>query len=103
MAKLRIKDILKDKNISSKELATLLNKAPQYVSNIINGGKGASLSTLSEIAETLGVGMGDLFEPKDEAPKKDFVALVKDGNEQYSASSLDELEELVKKLRSKLE
>ena len=98
--KLRIKDILKDKNISSKELATLLNKAPQYVSNIINGGKGASLSTLSEIAETLGVGMGDLFEPKDEAPREpDFMAFVKNGKENYSTSSIDEAIELLERIR----
>lgn len=97
--RLRIKDILKDKNISSKELATLLNKAPQYVSNIINGGKGASLSTLSEIAEALGVGMGDLFEPKDEAPKKDFIALIKSGKDTYSASSVDEAMGILEKLK----
>lgn len=97
--KLRIKDILKDKNISSKELATLLNKAPQYVSNIINGGKGASLSTLSEIAEALGVGMGELFEPKDEMPKKDFIALIKSGKETYSASSIDEAMGILERLK----
>lgn len=51
--KLRIKDILSDKNMTSKELAEKMGKAPQYVSNIINGGKGASISTLTEVAKAL--------------------------------------------------
>lgn len=68
--KLRIKDILKEKGISSKELAESLGKAPQYISNIINGGKGASLSTLSEIADILNVNMSELFAPTKEETKK---------------------------------
>lgn len=72
--RLRIKDILRNKGVSSKDLAEKLGKAPQYVSNIINGGKGASLATLSEIANALNVEMADLFARAIEE-KKDAVTI----------------------------
>lgn len=98
--KLRIKDILKEKGISSKELAESLGKAPQYVSNIINGGKGASLSTLSEIANILNVNMGDLFAPtKEEHKKDDFFAFFKQGDKCYHAFSIIEVEEIIRKIK----
>mgnify|MGYP004453408335 CR=1 FL=1 len=98
--KLRIKDILKEKGISSKELAESLGKAPQYVSNIINGGKGASLSTLSEIANILNVNMGDLFAPtKEEHTKSDFFAFFKQGDKYHHASSIIEAEEIIRKIK----
>lgn len=61
MADLRIKEILKEKGITAKSLAQELGKAPQYVNNIINGGKGASLNTLQEIADVLNVPISSLF------------------------------------------
>lgn len=97
--KLRIKDILKEKGISSKELAISLGKAPQYVSNIINGGKGASLSTLNEISEALGVGMGELFAPVVATPSTTgFVALIKNGSDMYSAASVQEAMDILKRI-----
>lgn len=58
---LRIKELLKERSITSKEFAEKLGMAPQYLSNIINGGKGASLSMLAKMADALGVQIGDLF------------------------------------------
>lgn len=58
---LRIKDILHEKGITAKSLAESMGKAPQYLNSIINGGKGASLNTLQEIAKALGVPMASLF------------------------------------------
>lgn len=60
---MRIKDILKEKGMTSKELADRIGKCPQYTSNIINGGKGMSISTLSQIAIALDVEFRDLFTP----------------------------------------
>ena len=98
--KLRIKDILKEKGISSKELAESLGKAPQYISNIINGGKGASLSTLSEIAYILNVNMSELFAPtKEETTKTDFFALYKQGDKCQYTSSIIEAEEILQKIK----
>lgn len=61
MAELRIKEILKEKGMTAKSLADSIGKAPQYLNNIINGGKGASLNTLQEIADALHVPMASLF------------------------------------------
>lgn len=98
--KLRIKDILKEKGISSKELAESLGKAPQYISNIINGGKGASLSTLNEIADILNVNMSELFAPtKEETTKTDFFALYKQGDKCLYTSSIIEAEEILQKIK----
>lgn len=58
---LRIKDILHEKGITAKSLAESMGKAPQYLNSIINGGKGASLNTLQEIAKALDVPMASLF------------------------------------------
>lgn len=61
MVELRIKEILKEKGLTSKALADDMGKAPQYINNIINGGKGLSINTLSEIASTLDVPISSLF------------------------------------------
>ena len=59
--KLRIKEILSEKGMTSKQLAERMGKAPQYISNVINGGKGASIPTLIEVAKALNVEFKDLF------------------------------------------
>jgi len=74
---LRIKQILKEKGITAKSLAAqILVKdkdgkdspmSPQYLNNIINGGKGASLNTLQKISEALNVPMASLFADYDSA------------------------------------
>ena len=61
MAELRIKEILKERNMTSKSLAEIMGKAPQYVSNVINGGKGVSVNSLEEIAKHLNVPISSLF------------------------------------------
>ena len=59
--KLRIKEVLNEKGMTSKELSEKMGKSPQNISNIINGLKGISLSTLCEIAKLLDVEIRDLF------------------------------------------
>jgi transcriptional regulator with XRE-family HTH domain len=61
MAELRIKEILKERNMTSKSLAESMGKAPQYISNVINGGKGVSINSLEEIAKHLEVPISSLF------------------------------------------
>lgn len=69
----RIKEILSEKKMTSKELAEKMGKAPQYVSNIINGGKGASLSTLTDIADALNVEIRDLFATTNSQEESDYI------------------------------
>ena len=61
MAELRIKEILKERNMTGKSLAESMGKAPQYISNVINGGKGVSINSLEEIAKHLNVPISSLF------------------------------------------
>lgn len=61
MAELRIKEIMKERKVTSKSLAESMGKAPQYISNVINGGKGVSINSLEEIARCLGVPISSLF------------------------------------------
>ena len=61
MVELRIKEILKERKMTSKSLAEGMGKAPQYVSNVINGGKGVSINSLEEIARYLDVPISSLF------------------------------------------
>ena len=100
--KLRIKEILKSKGITSKEFAAQIGKAPQYVSNIINGGKGASMATLSEIADALGVEMGDLFTSSQNKNENDFVALIRFNGNLYQASSIQELDKVIIQIKASL-
>ena len=61
MAELRIKEILKERNMTGKSLAESMGKAPQYISNVINGGKGVSINSLEDIAKHLDVPISSLF------------------------------------------
>ncbi len=61
MAELRIKEILKERNMTNKSFAEIMGKKPQYISNIINGGKGVSINSLEEIAKQLEVPISSLF------------------------------------------
>ena len=66
MAQFRIKDILKEKGLTQKELAERMGKAPQYINNVVNGGRDASINTLEKIAESLNVPIAELFEKRPE-------------------------------------
>lgn len=104
MVELRIKDILKEQGLTSKALAEKLGKAPQYVNNIINGGKGVSLNTLNEISETLNVPFSSLFadyasSTEEVAGSRDFVAIVRYNGELKEVTSVGELEKIVIELK----
>ena len=60
---MRIKELLKEKNITAKELAKMLNLSEGALSQSINGNP--TLERLEQIASALGVTVPELFE----APK----------------------------------
>ena len=72
-------------------MATLMGKTPQYISNIVTGGKGMSIATLSEIAEILDVEFRDLF---DSEKKTKVTGFVKVNGVIYEVSSFDDIEKL---------
>ena len=61
MIQLRIKEILREKNMPVSELAHKMEKSQPYISNVINGKQGVSIRILQKIAEVLGVPVASLF------------------------------------------
>ena len=59
--RLRVKEILKEKGLTQKELADMIGKSPQYIANILNAEQGVSVNILIEFAKTLQVDFRDLF------------------------------------------
>ena len=80
----------------------MFGKAPQYISNIINGGKGASISTLEEIATALNVPMWQLFANPNEVQSisvpSDFVAFIRYKGTHYAADNVQQLRAIGEKL-----
>lgn len=74
MIELRIKQILQEKGMTAKGLAESMGKSPQYINNIINGGKGASINTLQAVATALDVPIYSVF--ADYKPDKDNQSIV---------------------------
>lgn len=64
--KLRIKEIMQEKGVTSASLSTMIGIHKVSVSNIINGKLNPSAETLEKIAEALGVEMWELFKSKSE-------------------------------------
>lgn len=99
MIKLRVKEILREKNIRSKALAEALGITEVGLSKAISENGNPPLKRLQEIADFLNVEMWELFtEIRD---KSDFIALIKNGGDFYKATTLKELEEIVAQLKKK--
>lgn len=62
----RIKEILIEKGLRSKDLADRLGKSKQYISNVINETGNVSITMLSDIAKALNVEIWELFASKKE-------------------------------------
>lgn len=59
--KLRVREILAERNMTCRQLAELTGKAPQYINAVLNSHRGLSLNSLIMIAEALEVDFVDLF------------------------------------------
>lgn len=68
---LRVKEILKAKGMTAKELAGILNVSESSLSLTIRDGANPSLQTLDKIASALGVSVAELFE----APAADTAVI----------------------------
>lgn len=58
---LRLREVLKEKNVTGKELAQLLNLTETSISRILNGLQYPKLETLLSISTVLNVDIKDLF------------------------------------------
>lgn len=79
MELLRIKDILKQKGMTSKTLSERLEVTPATVSNIANGNHFPKPELLNRIAEELDVDIRDLFYPTKEEEAKELIYVHRDG------------------------
>lgn len=68
---LRVKEILKVKGMTAKELAGIMNISEGSLSQTIKNGSNPSLQTLNRIASALGVSVAELFE----APAADTAVI----------------------------
>lgn len=91
---LRIKEILKEKNLTQIYLAERLDRKKQQINDMVSGRVGVSLDMLQRIAEVLEVPMWQLFaSPQEVSGNPDFVALVRMDGQTYTFDSLDALKE----------
>lgn len=101
--KLNLKEILKEKGITSKELAEKLGVTKVTISYIVTNKTTPSLDMLYRIAKVLNMKLSTLL---GEEPliinntKDDFIAFIKQGGELYSASSIAEARALLDKLEN---
>ncbi len=59
---LRIDRLLKEKDMSTQQLAAMMHVTPQYVSEVANGRKNITLSSLAKFAEALDVPLAALID-----------------------------------------
>ena len=97
MAKLRVKEIVKQKGLTLAKVAEMLDVHPVNLSTALNGNP--TLSTLGRIAEVLEVEVADLFEREDRPTISGFVKL---GTEVVEVSSISDLEKVLDKAKGLL-
>ncbi len=94
MAQLRVKQIAKERGLTMAKLAEQLGMHPVNLSNALNGNP--TLSTLTKIADALGVEVVELFE---QTNKPDVSGFVKVGNKVWEISSVSDLEKALNKAK----
>lgn len=97
---MRIKEILKEKNMTVQELADKMNVSRQALSRQINGK--LLVETAQNIADALEVPLWQLFEGSQEqsvSSSSELVALIRNRGQLYQASTIEELESLIEQLK----
>ena len=97
-----VRQLLKQKKITSRELATQIGVSPTYISNLLTGAKKPSMKVIDKLAAFFAVSPSELIAKKEPPPKEEVVALA-----QKYESVLLALEsmrpELVKELLPRIE
>lgn len=71
MAQYRIKELLKERNMTQKELAQKIGTSAASLNRYITGNP--SISSLEKVAEALGVEISELFVHRDTAETDSFI------------------------------
>ena len=94
MTKLRVKQIVKDKGLTMAKVAEMLEIHPVNLSSTLNGNP--TLSTLTRIAEVLGVEVAELFESES---RPIICGFVKVGSDVLEISSVEDLKRALEKAK----
>ena len=97
MAKLRVKEIVKQKGLTLVKVAEMLEIHPVNLSTTLNGNP--TLSTLSRIAEVLQVEVTDLIETENKPIVSGFVKVDGEVIEITSVADLEKALEKAKELK----
>lgn len=95
MIKLRVKDLLKEKGKTQKELAELLGMTEVGLSKSINEDGNPPFKRLQEIADALNVDFIELFIPK----KDGTTGYIEHNGEVYKINSISDIEKLLDEIR----
>ena len=90
---LRIKEILKEKNVTQEELANMLGVTRSSIIKTIAGNP--TIDTLKKIADALRVTVPELFNPQSSS---DFTALIDYKGELKRFNSVDELKRFLESI-----
>ena len=102
----RIEEILKERGLTKKAFGDLIGTSKQNVNALL---KNPTLNKLETIANALEIPIWQLFVSPNELSENksdamsDFIALIKQGGELYSASSIAEARDVLDKLENKKE
>ena len=92
MARLRIKELLQEADMTQVELAQAIGIARPNLSNIVTGKTNPSLGTLESIADALGVDVADLFRPQE-----DFIAIIQENGKTLTFKKKEDLKKVIKR------
>ena len=73
MEVLKLKELLKQKGLSSKWLSETLGISQGYISDILRHKKTPSIETLMDISKALDIDIRDLFNPTKETSEKYYL------------------------------
>ena len=97
---MRFKDILNKYGITQQDLAYRMGVNRVSFSRLLSEKNDLRISTIEKIANAIGCPVAELFdEPNKVDAMSDFIALIKQGGELYSASSIDEAMGILEKLK----
>ena len=94
MAKLRVKQIVKEKGLTLAKVAEMLEIHPVNLSTTLNGNP--TIATLEKIANVLGVDVTDLIETENKPNVRGFVKV---NEEVIELSSIADLEQALNKAK----
>lgn len=97
---MRFKDILNKYGVTQQDLADRMGMNRVSVSRLLSEKNDLRISTIEKIANAIGCPIAKLFDEQNNVDAiNDFIALIKQGGELYSASSIDEAMGILERLK----